>query len=99
MLEVAARARTPMISMAASARIVEPMDDVKRWVFKAPQSDALMATALTQHMSDSGVKTVAYIGFNDAYGEGWASGVRQVRRPAQDQGRRQRALQPHRHLA
>ena len=73
MIEVAARARTPMISMAASARIVEPMDDVKRWVFKVPQSDALMATALTQHMSDSGVKTVAYIGFNDAYGEGWAA--------------------------
>jgi branched-chain amino acid transport system substrate-binding protein len=73
MIEVAARSRTPMISMAASARIVEPMDDVKRWVFKVPQSDALMATALTQHMSDTGVKTVAYIGFNDAYGEGWAA--------------------------
>jgi len=73
MIEVAARSRTPMISMAASARIVEPMDDVRRWVFKTPQSDALMATAITQHMSDKGVKTVAYIGFNDAYGEGWAS--------------------------
>lgn len=72
MIEVAARSRTPMISMAASARIVEPMDDVRRWVFKTPQSDALMAAAITQHMSDNGVKTVAYIGFNDAYGEGWA---------------------------
>jgi len=73
MVEVVGRARTPMISMAASARIVEPMDDNRRWVFKTPQSDALMATAVTQSMSDSGVKTVAYIGFNDAYGEGWAS--------------------------
>jgi branched-chain amino acid transport system substrate-binding protein len=73
MVEVASRSRTPMISMAASARIVEPVDDVKRWVFKTPQSDALMATAITQSMADSGVKTVAYIGFNDAYGEGWAA--------------------------
>lgn len=72
MIEAVARARTPMISMAASARIVEPVDDNKRWVFKTPQSDALMAAAITQHMSDSGVKTIAYIGFNDAYGEGWA---------------------------
>ena len=73
MVEVVGRARTPMISMAASARIVEPMDDNRRWVFKTPQSDALMATAVTQSMSDNGVKTAAYIGFNDAYGEGWAS--------------------------
>jgi len=72
MIEVAARSRTPMLSMAASARIVEPVDDAKRWVFKTPQSDALMATAISQHMADSGVKTVGFIGFNDAYGEGWA---------------------------
>jgi branched-chain amino acid transport system substrate-binding protein len=61
-----------MISMGASARIVEPIDDSKRWVFKTPQSDALMASAIAQHMADHGVKTVGFIGFNDAYGEGWA---------------------------
>jgi branched-chain amino acid transport system substrate-binding protein len=72
MVEVAARSKTPMISMGASARIVEPIDDNKRWVFKTPQSDALMASATAQHMADHGVKTVGFIGFNDAYGEGWA---------------------------
>ena len=71
MIDVAAKSRTPMVSMAASARIVEPVDDTKRWVFKTPQSDALMASAITQHMADNGIKTVAFIGFNDAYGEGW----------------------------
>jgi branched-chain amino acid transport system substrate-binding protein len=71
MIDVASKSRTPMISMAASARIVEPVDDTKRWVFKTPQSDALMASAITQHMADKGVKTVAFIGQNDAYGEGW----------------------------
>ena len=34
MIDAVAEAQTPMISMAASARIVEPQDAKKRWVFK-----------------------------------------------------------------
>jgi branched-chain amino acid transport system substrate-binding protein len=71
MIDVAAESETPMISMAASARIIEPMDAKRFWVFKTPQNDAQMATAITQYMADHGVKTVAFIGFSDAYGEGW----------------------------
>ena len=71
MIDVAAESGTPMISMAASSRIVEPVDDKKRWVFKTPQNDAQMSTAIIEHMTDNGVKTVAFIGFADAYGEGW----------------------------
>ncbi|ANQ83401.1 ABC transporter substrate-binding protein [Azoarcus olearius] len=71
MIDVTAEAATPMISMAASARIVEPIDDKKRWVFKTPQNDAQMSTAIIEHMTSNGVKTVAFIGFADAYGEGW----------------------------
>ncbi|KON81791.1 ABC transporter substrate-binding protein [Azoarcus sp. PA01] len=71
MIDVVAESGTPMISMAASARIVEPVDDKKRWVFKTPQNDAQMSTAIVEHMTNSGVKTVAFIGFADAYGEGW----------------------------
>lgn len=71
MIDVAAEAKTPMISMAASARIVEPMDAKKKWVFKTPQNDIMMSTAIVDHMAASGVKTVAFIGFSDAYGEGW----------------------------
>jgi branched-chain amino acid transport system substrate-binding protein len=71
MIDVAAEGETPMISMAASARIIEPMDAKRAWVFKTPQNDAQMATAVTQHMSDHGVKTAAFIGFSDAYGDGW----------------------------
>jgi branched-chain amino acid transport system substrate-binding protein len=71
MVDVAAEAETPMISMAASARIVEPMDAKRAWVFKTPQNDAQMATAIVEHMTNNNVKTVAYIGFSDAYGEGW----------------------------
>ena len=71
MIDVAAEAQTPMISMAASARIVEPQDAKKRWVFKTPQNDIMMSLAIVAHMADSGVKTVGFIGFSDAYGEGW----------------------------
>ena len=71
MIDVAAEGETPMIAMAASARIVEPVDEKKRWVFKTPQNDAQMSTAIVEHMTNHGVKTVAYIGFSDAYGEGW----------------------------
>ncbi|HPT50494.1 MAG TPA: ABC transporter substrate-binding protein [Accumulibacter sp.] len=71
MIDVAAEAETPMIAMAAAARIIEPMDAKRHWVFKTPQNDAQMATAIVQHMSNQNVKTVAFIGFADAYGEGW----------------------------
>lgn len=71
MIDVVAEAQTPMISMAASARIVEPMDAKKKWVFKTPQNDIMMSLAIADHMANAGVKTVAFIGFADAYGEGW----------------------------
>ena len=71
MIDVVAEAQTPLISMAASARIVEPMDAKKKWVFKTPQNDIMMSLAIVDHMASAGVKTVAFIGFSDAYGEGW----------------------------
>ena len=71
MIDVCAEAQVPMISMAASARIVEPLDAKKRWVFKTPQNDIMMSLAIASHMADAKIKTVAFIGFADAYGEGW----------------------------
>jgi len=71
MIDVAAETETPMISMAASSRIVEPVDAKRRWVFKTPQNDQQMALVIVGDMLKRGVKTVAYIGFADAYGEGW----------------------------
>ena len=71
MLDVAAETETPMISMAASASIIEPLDAKRRWIFKTPQNDSHMSTAISGHMADAKIKTVAFIGFADAYGEGW----------------------------
>jgi branched-chain amino acid transport system substrate-binding protein len=71
MTDVAAETGTPLIAMCGNAVVVEPMDAKKRWVFKTPQNDALMAEAIAQHMAEHGVKTAGYIGFADAYGDGW----------------------------
>ena len=71
MIDIAAEGETPMIAMAASARIIEPMDAKRAWAFKTPQNDAQMATAIVEHMTNNNIKTVAYIGFADAYGESW----------------------------
>jgi len=71
MIDVVAETETPMIAMAASSRIVEPVDAKKRWVFKTPQNDQQMALVIVGDMLKRGIKTVGFIGFSDAYGEGW----------------------------
>lgn len=71
MIDVVAEKHVPMISLAASRAIIAPMDEKKRWVFKMPQNDSLMADAIADYMAASGIKTVAFIGFADAYGDGW----------------------------
>lgn len=71
MIDVAAETETPMISMAAAASIISPADAKRHWIFKTPQNDSHMSTAVISHMADAGIKTVGFIGFSDAYGEGW----------------------------
>jgi branched-chain amino acid transport system substrate-binding protein len=71
MIDIIAEAQTPTISLAASSRVIEPMDAKRKWMFKTPQTDIMMALAIAEHMANAGVKSVAFIGFADAYGEGW----------------------------
>lgn len=71
MIDPVSQGKTPMISLAASAAIIEPMDAKRAWVFKVPQNDSLMAEAIAGYMEKHGVKTVGFIGFSDAYGESW----------------------------
>ena len=78
MVDVAAEAETPMISLAASARIIDPANPRSRWIFKTPQNDSLMADAIVGHMKAGGVKSLGYIGFNDAYGEGWLAEMKRA---------------------
>jgi len=71
MIDVAAETQTPVISLAASSRIVDPVDAKRKWIFKTPQNDIMMSLAIATSMANAGIKTVGYIGFSDAYGEGW----------------------------
>ena len=59
MIEVAAESQTPMISLAAAARIVEPMDAKKKWVFKTPQNDIMMSLAIAKDMVARGHQRIA----------------------------------------
>ena len=83
MREVAADSGTPMISLAASAAIINPTDPKTRWIFKTPQNDSLMADAVAISMKANGIKTMGYIGFADAYGDGWLA---EIKRSAQTAG-------------
>lgn len=72
-IEVAARSKTPIITFAAARSIIQPLDDTRRWVYKTTINDDIFARATADHMKSKGAKKVAVIGFNDAYGESWAS--------------------------
>ena len=69
MTDVVADSATPTISLASSARIIEPMSAKKAWIFKTPQTDTMMVLAILEHAAKRGMKTMGYIGFNDALGE------------------------------
>ena len=69
MIDAVAESGTPTISLASSARIIEPMSAKKAWVFKTPQTDTMMVLAILEHAAKRGIKTMGYIGFNDALGE------------------------------
>lgn len=72
-LQFIAEAKTPMLAPVGTTAVVLPMTEQKKWVFKTTQNDGLICEALVAHMVKKGVRTVGYIGFNDAYGESWFS--------------------------
>ncbi|MDQ2961903.1 MAG: ABC transporter substrate-binding protein [Pseudomonadota bacterium] len=75
MIDVFAEGETPVISLASSIRIIDPVDAKKAWSFKTPQTDVMMAGAILEHAAASGVKTLGYVGFNDALGEAFFAEV------------------------
>ncbi len=60
---------TTAISMAASASVVEPVAE-KQYMFKTPLTDRLMINYTLDRMQKKGIKTLAFMGLEDAYGEG-----------------------------
>ena len=67
LVEVANETKTPQLALAP----VTPAPDKRAWVFIPPQSNAVMASAIVEHMHANGVKTMGFIGYNDPFGEGY----------------------------
>ena len=72
---------TPAIAMgetAASSKTVqlaispaEFPDGKGTWTFRLPQSTGVMAGGIIKHMKANYIKSFAFIGYNDAYGDSW----------------------------
>ncbi|MEO8058391.1 MAG: ABC transporter substrate-binding protein [Burkholderiales bacterium] len=78
MADVAAESGT--VQIAFSPVSLPPGKDA--WTFRLPQSTAVMAHAMVEHMKKNGVKTVGFIGYTDAYGESWLKDFSAVAAPA-----------------
>lgn len=76
LVPIALEKQVPLLSLAASVKIIEPMDAQRRWVFKVIQNENLMVATTLAHMQKNGVKTLGYIGFADAYGDSWLAETR-----------------------
>ena len=57
------------VQLSASPVGVPPGQDT--WLFRLPQGFSVMAYPIVEHMKKSGVKTLGFIGYTDAYGELW----------------------------
>ncbi len=67
MADVAMEAQT--VQLAATPVGLPPGKDA--WTFRLPQSNDVMAFAMTELMKKQGIKTVGFLGYTDAYGEQW----------------------------
>ncbi len=77
MTQVAFESQTPVITLAAAAAVIAPVDEKRRWIFKTPQNDSMMAGAILDHMISTGIKKIGFIGFNDPLGQSWLSEIAQ----------------------
>ncbi len=64
--------------VASESQVVQispsPLDlapEKGEWTFRVAQNVPVVATAAVEHMQKAGVKTLAFLGYNDPYGETW----------------------------
>ena len=66
-LELAQNAETPLVSCAAAITIVEPVNE-RKWVFKTPQSDALMVQVIADYLNAQKITKVGIITATGGFG-------------------------------
>lgn len=64
---VAAELKVPMIAISPIAP--PPVGEGGPWVVQTPQPAPLLVDAIVQHMKGKGIKSVAFLGFSDAFGD------------------------------
>jgi branched-chain amino acid transport system substrate-binding protein len=67
MATAAIEMKIPMIAVSPIAPV--PLGDGGPWVVQTPQPTPLLVQGIVDHMKARGVKTVAFIGFSDAFGD------------------------------
>jgi branched-chain amino acid transport system substrate-binding protein len=67
MATVAAELKVPMVAISPIAP--PPVGEGGPWVVQTPQPMPLLVQGVVDHMAANGVKTVAFIGFADAFGD------------------------------
>lgn len=68
MVDIIQNNNIPLISCAASVRIVEPVTD-RKWVFKTAQSDSFVAARIIDYLMSKGLTKVGLATVNNAYGD------------------------------
>ena len=76
-IPIVTEARVPLISMASSHAIVTPVKD-RYWVFKTPQSNIHVAVHQVGYLKAKGVKKIASLYVNDAFGEDSRRGLAEM---------------------
>ena len=67
-LEAIQKAEIPLVSAAASIKIVQPIAD-RKWVFKTAHSDALVTEKIITYLKSKAITKVAFASMNNAYGD------------------------------
>jgi len=75
---VATESKTPQLAIAP----VGLPPDQEHWVFRLPQGFTVMAFPIVEHMKKTGVKTIGFLGYTDAYGELWLKEIEKQAGPA-----------------
>ena len=74
MAQVLGEAQTPQFALAPV--MLPPGKDA--WLFRMSQGTGLMASVMVEHLKRAGVKTVGFLGYADAYGEGWLTEINRL---------------------
>lgn len=77
-VEAVGPGKTPLMSAAGSAVIAKPVEGNKTWVFKLAPEEPSMAHYVFRQMELDGKSSVAFIGFNDAFGDSFVGAFKKA---------------------